>query len=287
MRLIQEGVPVARPDKSSKGLWTVRHVLYILRNEAYTGRRTVTGPLGETAVVTFPALVSGTEFRQVQQLVASRRHHQGGRTRHPALFAGHTRCTACGGSLTAFSNANTSKAGTRTEYHYYRCRNTYSGAAHRVTRGGEVCTHNRLHRMEATDEAGWTMFCEALTEPDFLAWAAERDQPPAPDHGVRIGEIRGQMAQAVRRVVTHHLPDEVLAAALAPLQQEPAQLEKDQRASPAVNMPDMTALAAQLAQHLPTLVTLEQRQEALTIWMTRLHIGRERPERVQVTVMRY
>lgn len=177
LRLIQGGVPVARPHKSARGLWTVRHVLYILRNEAYTGRRTFTGQNGETAVVTFPALISPAEFHQVQQLVTARRRHQGGRTRHPALFAGHTRCTVCGGTLHVFSNGNTNKAGVRTSYTYYRCRNTYNGAAHQLTRGGQVCTHNKLHRLESTDEAGWAMFCAAMTDPGFLARAVRRDQP--------------------------------------------------------------------------------------------------------------
>lgn len=94
------------------------------------------------------------------------------------------------------------------------------------------------------------------------------------------------MAQAVHRAVTHNLPDEVLASALVPLRQELARLERDRWVVPLGATPDMTDLAAGLAEYLPTLTSLDERREALETWHARLHIGREGPGRVEITVLR-
>ena len=283
--LVKAGIPATRPGRSTTGLFTLRQVLYILRNSAYTGRRAFTGLHGETAVVTFPPLVTPAEFAAAQAHVDTRTKHQPRRTRHPALFAGHTRCTECGGTLAVFSNRNTSrKTGAVSEYVYYRCRSASSPTTHAVIQGGRSCTHRKLHPMALTDEQGWTLFTQAMTDPAFLAAAVARSAPDRPDHTARIGEIKAQMAQAVQRAVTHHLPEDVLATAVAPLRDELARLERDMSVIPIGTTPDMTDLAEAMAAHLPTLTTLEQRREALGVWKARLHINAEGPQRVEITV---
>lgn len=283
--LIAAGVPNPRPHKSKTGRFTIRHVLYVLRNSAYTGRRTFTGPNGETAIVTFPPLVTAAEFAEVQAHVQSRTRHQPKRTRHPALFAGHTRCAECGGTLSVFSNRNVSKAGAVTEYAYYRCRGASNSSSHFIRQGGRLCPSRKMHPITDIDPAGWTMFCEAMTSPAVLAAAVQRTQPDAPDHTPRIAELKAQMAQIVQRAVTHNLPDDVLTAALQPLREELATLERDMAVVP-VDTPDMTALAEAMRAYLPNVTDLEQRRAALDTWKVRLHIGPEGARKIELTVHR-
>ncbi|KEF35516.1 hypothetical protein RDMS_01825 [Deinococcus sp. RL] len=285
MRLIQKGVPVARPHKSSQGLWTMRHVLYILANEGYTGRRIYSGPDGETAIVTFPALVSPADFRRVRQLVAGRRKHRPARTRFPALWAGHARCSLCGGGMAVFSNYNETKAG-RKHYLNYRCRNTYASGATAAVRGAKACQHRRVHNHQKVDEAGWQLFVQAMTDPHLLAAALACETPLVPDHSSRMAELRAQMADMVRRAVTHHLPDDVLESVLEPLRDELRRLERDSAPPPPEPVPDMSSLAAQMAAHLNQLHDLEARREALGVWQARLFLGMDGIERVEVTVHR-
>lgn len=283
--LIDAGVAPARPHKSSRGLFNLKQVRYILTNPLYTGRREFRGPEGQVAVVTYPPLVSAAEFAQAQAHVESRRRNQPRRTRHPALFAGHLRCSECGGGMSVFSNGNTSKkTGKRTEYVYYRCRgNANRNSVHFLRSGGQPCTIAKMHPMADIDEAGWQLFCAALTSPEFLAAAVQREQPKGPDHTARIAEIKAQMAQAVQRAVAHALPDDVLSAALEPLRAELAALVGEMRTQPTMTA-DMSEMAEAMQAYLPTLTTLEQRREALDVWQARLVVSESGPERVDVTV---
>ncbi|GGO21992.1 recombinase family protein [Deinococcus humi] len=283
--LIQAGVTVPRPHKSSQGLWTQRHVLYILNNEAYTGRRVFTGPGGETSTVTFEGLVTPAEFRQVRQLVSGRRTNRAARTRFPALWAGHLRCGLCGGSMSVFSNYNTNKAGEQTHYINYRCRNTYNTGVSALLAGAKNCNHRRVHNHTKVDEAGWQLFVQAMTDPAVLV-ASLPAEASGPDHSARLAELRTQMAETVRRAVAHHLPDDVLTSALEPLRDEMRRLERDSLPPPAQPAPDMTGLAAQMTGHLAGLSGLEERREALDTWAARLVLGPEGIERVEVTVYR-
>lgn len=283
--LVSAGIAPPRPGKSSQGLWTMRHVLYVLANEAYTGRRPFTGPDGETAVVTFEPMVTPAEFARVRALVSGRRRHRPARTRFPALWAGHIRCALCGGGLAVFCNYNDTKAG-RKHYVNYRCRNTYQSGAMAIVKGTKVCTHRRIHNHLKVDEAGWALFVQAMSNPAALAQAAGGQQPSAPDHSARLGELRGQMADIVRRAVLHGLPDEVVTAALDPLRVELGALERDTVMPEPEPLPDMTDLAAQVGAHLAGLHDLEARREALDTWQARLYLGMEGIERVEMTVQR-
>lgn len=279
--LLADGIASPRP-KAGSGRWTHKHVLYILANEAYSGRREFRGPNGEIAVVTFPALISGAEWRQARELVRTRAQHRPARTARPALWAGHARCAVCGGGVAV--QVSRDRSG-QARYLYYRCRNMYAGNQHVLLRGGKPCTMPRMLRVEEIDEAGWDLFTRAMQDRAFLGAAVTRDQPARPDYSARLAELREQMAETVRRVVTHGLPDEVLEAALAPLRAEVAQLERDSRPVPQAPTPDMTALAQAMAAYLPTLTTQEERREALDTWHARLYLGPEGVEKVEVTVL--
>lgn len=278
--LVRAEVPVARPHTSTTQRWTVRQVLYVLKNEAYTGRREFTGPHGETAVVTFPGLVTAAEFQQVQRLTHGRISHRSGRTTRPALFAGHLRCGLCGGSLTVLVSRDRNG---EARYMYYRCAHTYQGATAALVGTGRTCTNRTGHKVEALDVEGWNLFCAAMTDPEFLARAAQPATPTGPDHSARMAELRAQMAETVRRAVTHHLPDDVLDGALTPLRDELARLERDSLPQPVAPTPDMTDLAAHLGALLPSLTTLEQRREALDTWGVRLILAPERTPVVKIT----
>lgn len=289
LHLNEQGIPSPRPQQRGAAHWTHRAVLYTARNAAYTGRREFHGPDGEVAVLTFPALITTAEYQQAQAMIDRwNRRVRPARTRYAALFAGHARCSLCGGGIAVYENNNTSKrTGQVTRYTMYRCRNTYGGAAHASVRGGRVCAHNRTHRMERVDEIGWQMVIEAMTSAEFLSHAAQVDQPPGPDHSARLAELRGLMAEAVTRAVTHHLPDDVLDAVLAPLRQELSALERDARKAAAeIPPPDMTDLARVMQAYLPTLTTLEERREVLDTWQVKLHLGPDGPERVSIVVAR-
>jgi hypothetical protein len=276
--LIRSGVAAPRVK-----LWSHRIILYILGNESYAGRRLFTGPNGETAIITFPALITVQEYAEVKRAVSSRQRERPARTKRPALFAGHMRCTLCGGGMTVVVSRD--RKG-QARYIYYRCRNAYSGSSeHAVITGGKICSHGKLHRTDNLDTRGWELFVASMTDPLFLGQATRTETLELPDHAPRIAEIKAQMTQAVQRAITHNLPEDVLQAAIAPLQLELAQLQKDLRAPVREDLPDMTALADALADYLPTLETLEERRSALDTWTARLHVGLAGPEKLTATVL--
>lgn len=132
--LIRSGI--ASPRSRNGSLWSHRAILCMLANESYAGRRVFTGPNGETAIVTFPALVTAQEYAEVQRQVAGRKRARPARTKRPALFAGRLRCTLCGGSMSVMVSRDRSG---EARYIYYRCRNAYSGSAeHSVIKGGST-----------------------------------------------------------------------------------------------------------------------------------------------------
>ena len=114
---------------------------------------------------------------------------------------------------------------------YYRCAHTYQGATAALVGTGRACTNRTGYKVEALDVEGWALFCAAMTDPEFLARAAQPATPTGPDHSARMAELRAQMAETVRRAVTHHLPDDVLDGALTPLREELARLERGQPAA--------------------------------------------------------
>ncbi len=82
--------------------------------------------------------------------------------------------------------------------------------------------------------------------------------------------------------VTHHLPDEVLTQALAPLHWELEQREADAALiTEFPPVPDTT----QLAEYLPTLSSLEDCRAALAVWRARLLISPEGITGIEVTVL--
>ena len=279
LELTKAGIPSPRAYKGG-GHWTHRAVLYTLANSGYTGRREFRALTGEVAVVTFPPLVSVADWQAAQEQVKSRHEHRPARTSRPALFAGHLRCGVCGGSM----NVDINKPVGYKEYIYYRCIHATRSADYALVRGGRICSETRGFRADAADVEGWALFCEAMTDPQFLAATVHRDRPAAPDHSARITELKALMAQAVQRAVTHNLPDDVLAATLAPLREEVAHLERDAARLPLNETPDMQELAAAMAEHLPTLQTLEQRRAELDIWYARLTLSKSEPPKLQITV---
>ncbi len=278
VEMMRAGAPSAR-----NGKWTHRGVLYILHNEAYSGRRVFESLDGRRAIVTFEGLITPAQFEKVREMVTARQRIRPTQTRRAALLAGHVRCAACGGSMNTF--ASRGNPGSLTQYTYYRCRNAHGGRTYVEARGGKVCQNKKMLRMEQTDLLGWQAFEAAMIDPGFLASVVERTPVPRPDHGPRIAEIRAQQSQILTRAVTHNLPDEVIAEALSPLSRELAQLERDSIPPAPEPTPDMTELAQALATYLPTLNTLEERRAVLATWKARLFFSAQGIEKLQIEVL--
>ncbi|WP_161882178.1 recombinase family protein [Deinococcus alpinitundrae] len=275
--LTREGIPSSK----GKSNWQAGIIRYVLKNEAYTGRRVFTGPDGRLAVVTFPALISAEEWAHIQKVVQGRRNHRVSRTTRPALFAGHLRCGVCKRSMRVSTNTNAQ----RREYTYYLCATATTSSLVLEVNRLERCTHRTMHKTAVIDEQAWTLFVTAMQDPAFLASAVTREPVTTPDHTQRIAEIRVQQTQIVTRAVTHNLPDEVVAAALAPLTHEIEQLQRDSQPRPPQALPDMSELANAMRDYLPTLEAFEDRRAALATWSARIHVTPEGVQRLEVDVL--
>lgn len=266
--LSREGMP---PPRSGQG-WSAKTVLSILKNPAYLGRLVYTGPEGERATVTYPALITPTRWQALQVLITTRKTQRSPRTKFPALFGGRATCALCGGAMTIQTYRG--RAGQMRDYGQYHCRNR-SLRLH-DGRGVTPCEHVRYHRVGEIDEAGWQALVQTLTDPLLLRRALEARAATPPEHHQRIAELKAQMASAVARTLALDLPDGVLESAIRPLKAELARLEAQQRQplTPDVRV-DAEALAAQYAGQLSGRDDLESRKQAVLNWNVRLRLNPE------------
>ncbi|UQN05514.1 recombinase family protein [Deinococcus sp. QL22] len=238
--------------------WTISGVAAMIRNERYTGRAQFYGHL-----VTYPAIVEPELWNQVQGAIRHRR--RGERlTTGPHLLTGVARCGSCGGAMSYILSKGSGRGQARDGgyYRYLRCSHV------------PQCSHMKNYRVGEIEAASWEAFTQTLADPDLLR-PLLTDAPPAPsNHSRRLAEIAQEMADTLSRAVRYGLPDDVVEAALKPLQLEQERLTREDAPLPVPEdalTPEVRDIAAGLSAGLPHLEP-EGRRELLTALRVRLSV---------------
>lgn len=227
--------------------WTVSAVAALIRNERYTGRAAFYGH-----IVEYPAIIDAEAWAAVQAVIKGRR--KGERLTSSAhLLTGVARCGVCGGAMSYVLSSGGGR-GQGKEGNYYR----YLRCA-RVPQ----CPHSKNYRMGEMETACWAEFTRTLAEPDLLR-PLLTDAPAAPsNHSRRLAEIAQEMAETLTRAVRYGLPDDVVSAALKPLQLEQERLSREDAPRPVLKdalTPEVREIAASVAAGLPNLKPEGQRE---------------------------
>lgn len=240
--------------------WTESGVAALIRNSRYTGRAEFYGH-----TVTYPAIIEPELWEAVQAQIRHRR--KGERTAHgPRLLTGIARCAVCGGGMTYHISTGGGRGGGR--YEYYRC--WRSGRVEATT--GTHCTHGTYYRRTTLDDATWAAVTDLLTQPEQVLALLSRDVPP-PTHGPRLAQIGQEMADLLTRATRYNLPDDVVTAALEPLQRERERLEREQAQVLAPQVPPALLDACQrMAVQMRTLPR-EQWRSVLDDLRVRVEVG--------------
>ncbi|THF70456.1 recombinase family protein [Deinococcus sp. Arct2-2] len=238
--------------------WGVSAVASLIRNERYTGRAEFYGH-----VVEYPAIIDAEAWAAVQAVIKGRR--KGERmTSSEHLLTGVARCGVCGGAMSYVLSSGGGR-GQGKEGNYYRYL--------RCARVPE-CSHSKNYRMGEMEAACWTEFTRTLAEPDLLR-PLLTDAPAAPsNHSRRLAEIAQEMADTLTRAVRYGLPDDVVSAALKPLQLEQERLSREDAPRPVPEdalTPEVREIAAEVAAGLPNLKP-EGRRELLRALRVRMSV---------------
>lgn len=216
--------------------WTESAVAALIRNARYTGRAEFYGH-----VITFPPIISPDLWRQVQGLIRTRRK---GERRTPGvhMLTGLARCAVCGAAMSgSFSMGGRRGTG---DYRYYRC--------WRSAQPRDRCEHRKYYPQASLEDAAWEAVTGFLSQPAQVT-ALMNAEPPAPDPAPRLAAIREEMANLLTRAARYNLPDDVVNAALGPLQAELSRLESAAPAPAPTLPPDLADTCAHLSRNLLSL----------------------------------
>jgi site-specific DNA recombinase len=164
--------------KSPTGAWSSRSVHGILSNEAYAGIWTyskmkrvdghvVRNGADEMVKVTIPAVVSQTEWKQVQERMKYNAAYYRKAPRFPYLMAQRLVCGECGCAI----SGTASQRSTKSDQHnlYYRC-------LARPQHVGKQCSVRQFFRAADVDALVWDWIISLLTDPAALGEGLEAYQ---------------------------------------------------------------------------------------------------------------
>ncbi len=184
-RLNEENIPTRRG-----GRWSMVSVRDILRNRAYLGTYS---RFGVRIPDSHRALVSATDFRKVQELMAKRRRGGTGRSLQPFLLSGLVFCGRCGNRMIGVSRRQqwTTRDGEekKATYRYYQCESRTNQ---------NTCSYNTQREGEL-EERVRSLLAEPDTSPVRLHRAGDPDAY-AEEVAGEIERIEGRRRQVRRQV---------------------------------------------------------------------------------------
>ncbi len=184
-RLNEEGIATRRG-----GHWSMVSVRDILRNRAYLGTYS---RFGVRIPDSHRALVSASDFRQVQENMAKRRRGGTGRSLQPFLLSGLVFCGRCGNRMIGVSRRQqwTTRAGEQhsATYRYYQCESRTNQS---------TCSYNTQREAELEARVR-----DLLAQPATLAPRLQRaggSEAYADEIGVELSRLEGRLRQNRRQV---------------------------------------------------------------------------------------
>ena len=218
-RLNEENIPTRRG-----GRWSMVSVRDILRNRVYLGTYS---RFGVRIPDSHRALVSATDFRKVQELMAQRRRGGTGRSLQPFLLSGLVFCGRCGNRMIGVSRRQqwTTRAGEekKATYRYYQCESRTNQ---------NTCSYNTQREAELEARVR-----DLLAEPDDAPVRLHRAGDPdayAGEVAAEIERLEGRLRQVRRQVESlvgeaagGQLPIERMKAIGAGFAKEQRGLERD------------------------------------------------------------
>lgn len=221
--------------------WTTAAVASIVRNTRYAGRAEFYGH-----VITYPAIFEPDLWAAMQAQRKNRKKGERPIVTKNYLLSGHARCGECGGSM----GVNRSMGGGRGHgrYVYYRC--WRAGAPKEA--GKRSCTHGTYYPVARLEDTAWQAIIDVLIRPEQVQALLSLGVPPEPA-APRLAAIQREMTDLLTRAARYDLPDEVVRAALEPLQAEKTRLEAAQEAVMPLIPSDVLEACQALAERLPGL----------------------------------
>jgi site-specific DNA recombinase len=279
--------------------WSAPTLRGIVRQGAYSGKRTVKLASGEVVEQSVPAIASSELQQRAVERLEENRRYSGGRPHRNYLLRGLATCEVCGSSCVGRSHPRHGKP-----YYYYKCGDDHPARGHRAPRG-----HAPYVRAEWLEETVWSDVRQFLRNPGEVLERI-RQQRESDEDTAQLEERKATLSKqlaALQRERADYIrqraqgiieSDEELAQFLADVRTrtdtarlvlEGVQADLDRKHEEIALAETTEAWLKRLAERIEeveedTEEALEKRRELIRLLTERIDVGRNEDGNTQVRI---